>query len=492
MIAGLESLPWLVLSQICEHLDDEISRSCWGRRDIWAFSLTSRKCCAVAADRRFCEVQIEAATPKRTASCIAQWDDILSRDGGRYRHVRRLSIKPPRINEGGQVNSWDEEEHAPASWDMPLFCRPHFHGRQELSDTTLASFKRADTLWLDFARFTEKLPGLRDLIWSFNFMPRPILSAVHDSTRNCRLHMHHFMLESAVVPRSGDPPSIDLDADDYALATSLSLHAVMAPLRCYESDGRLNYNEEALEGMVASAAPNLRHLWTVSTHPEDSLRLRESRALRRPQPCPVGLFAPMSNAGSLQSLHLSGLVSPNIERWTARTDISKLQSVSSWNPGCVRPLADMAARGQLAQLKDIQLQDIDVPDIKQPLCRLLESLNPHSLRSLRLAGHIDNDVFDIIVNHQGNSLRDLSLEADECYSEGHDQGNLEPTPMVLTPPLAARFAGTCQNLESLHVHLDRAFGNADEYALYRALGQLPKLQRLSLRLQFTVQPDEHV
>jgi len=90
-------------------------------------------------------------------------------------------------------------------------------------------------------------------------MPRTVLSAVHNA-RFCRLHMHHFHLRCAVLPRNGPPQTVNIDQDDRALAASPALFSVVAGIRDYELDGQLNYTEEALLAMAAGAAPNLQHL----------------------------------------------------------------------------------------------------------------------------------------------------------------------------------------------------------------------------------------
>ncbi|KAK3896406.1 hypothetical protein C8A05DRAFT_40066, partial [Staphylotrichum tortipilum] len=69
MPAMLDTLPWLVLSRICDYLDDDydddgdehLSRR-QRRSNLHAFSLTSRQCCAAAASRRFCQVRMTVAT----------------------------------------------------------------------------------------------------------------------------------------------------------------------------------------------------------------------------------------------------------------------------------------------------------------------------------------------------------------------------------------------------------------------------------------------
>ncbi len=76
-------------------------------------------------------------------------------------------------------------------------------------------------------------------------MPQPVLAAIH-AAGACRLHIHRFRLDSLVVHRTGHPQVIDIDPDDYALATSPALYSVVVEVRSYETDGQLNYNGEAI------------------------------------------------------------------------------------------------------------------------------------------------------------------------------------------------------------------------------------------------------
>ena len=98
--------------------------------------------------------------------------------------------------------------------------------------------------WLPLARFISQLPALKDVIWAFRNMPRPILMAIH-AVGTCRLHIYRFHLYSLVVHRTGHPQVVDIDPDDYALATLPALYSVTMEVRYYKTDGQLNYHEEA-------------------------------------------------------------------------------------------------------------------------------------------------------------------------------------------------------------------------------------------------------
>jgi hypothetical protein len=101
MLAKLETLPWLVLSRICEYLDDDDTDAANQRRsDLRAFSLTSRHCCAVAASQRFCQVRVIVANPDDLMHVLEGWAEMLDRDGGRYRYVQRLKVIPPYPRQG--------------------------------------------------------------------------------------------------------------------------------------------------------------------------------------------------------------------------------------------------------------------------------------------------------------------------------------------------------------------------------------------------------
>ena len=385
MPAKLETLPWLVLSRICEYLDDDDDdddtyASNQRRSNLRAFSLTSRQCCAATASLRFCQVRAAVTNADDLIRILERWADMLDRDGGRYRYLQKLKVISP--GQDKVDDDWEEHRYAPWLSDVPRFCRPSSssteHSPRKLESTT-------GDPWLALARFIGQLPALKDLVWGFCNMPQPILAVIH-AAGTCRLHMHHFHLGSLVLHRNGYPQVIDIDPDDYALATSPALYSVVAEVCSYETGGELNYNEDAILGMAAGAAPNLQHVWLIGTLPGDSLPLRAAVALGKPPAPSDNLFSLNVQAGSLQSLLFTASSRRYIKAWAARANLSKLCCLASaWDPA----LVDIAARSELPSLRGLFLKDLKI-DNARAAGQLLTALNPNSLRSLYLDGYIDD------------------------------------------------------------------------------------------------------
>ncbi|KAK3897356.1 hypothetical protein C8A05DRAFT_19859 [Staphylotrichum tortipilum] len=505
-MATLETLPQLVLDRICEYLNDDDDddnnnnntytayQSGSGLR---ALSLTSRQCCTATGSQRFCQLRMAVTSVDEMMRVLERWVEMLDRDGGRrYRYVRRLKVVLP-----GQDKVYDEwEEHRFAPWlsDLPRFCSPpprsfkrDRRGPHKLESTT-------GEPWLALARFIGRLPALKDVVWGFCNMPRTVLAAIH-ATGTCRLHMHRFRLDSLVVHRNGPPQVIDIDPDEYALATSPALCSVVAKVRGYETDGDLNYGGEALMGMAAGAAPNLQHLWLLPSHAGNSLDLMQAVRLGKPPAPPDGLFYPKEvQIGGLRSLFCAGAASGReIEAWAARADFSKLCRLACrpWDSTWAGVLVGAAARGELASLKSLYLSEIGSNNTRR-VGQLLTALNQNSLQSLSLDGQIHDALFDTILDRHGKSLRHLSLYPyeHEDYDNDDDEhdGDSRTLLFVLTPDLSARLAEKCPSLEVAELPMNRTLGDAWECAMYRGLGRLPRLKRLSLTLRFVVHPNEDV
>ena len=495
MPAMLDTLPWLVLSRLCDYLDDDYDDDDDDdeeplprrrrRSDLQAFSLTSRQCCAAAASRRFCQVRMTVATADELLRALERCADMLDGGGnnGRYRYVQRLKAVGPGPDEDkDDDDEWQRRDNGLWRLDMPRFCRPP-PGLAHRSPLKLKS--TTDEPWLALARLIGRLPALKDLVWGFRNMPQPVLAAVH-ATGACRLHMHGFWLDSVMVSRSGhDAQVVEVDPHDYAVAISPALSTIVASVRAYEDDGRLNYTPEALMGIAAGAAPNLQHVWLSNSQPSDTLDLRQALRLGRPPAAPNSLFSPLNaQPGSPRSLCFRNVGSGD---WATRVDLSKLVHLKLWWDGA---WADIAAR--LVSLKDLTLS---VEAHAAPALRkLLTALKPNSLQSLSLGGHIDDAVFNTVLDQHGQSLRRLSL-----YQDGPDDGDEydpedgrppPPPPFVLTPGLVARLAEACPKVQILELCMTRTRGDARECAVYRALAAVPRLRRLSLTLRHTIDISE--
>ncbi len=493
MSSQFEQLPWLVLSRICELLDtdadDGTHADNQNRTDLWSFSLTSKQCCAVAAGQRFSQVRVVADNTDELVRGLERCVEMLDRDdGGRFRHVRRLKIIPSdQVEPDDYV--WDKLRHAPSLGDMHRFCCPPTKGFWHGAAPSLGSAAGEDEPWLVLARFIGRFPALRDIAWGFRNMPRPILAAIH-AAGGCRLHMHRFRLDSLVVELGGSLQADKVDPNDYALATSPALCSIVVQVRDFEKTGEINYNEEAVLGMLAGAAPNLQHVCAIGLQFGIRVYVRQAGPLEKP-PAPLDspLFFPSPGrvgSGSLRSLFFIAAAPGSITDWTARTDFSKLRCLSSRSDAAsVNILADMAGRGELASLEGLCLQNTErgwAPDIS----RLIAALRPSSLRSVHLEGEITGGLVDAVLLRQGTSLRQLSWDAH--HNPYHDGDDDTSRPVVLNPALAARLADTCLDLERGRFTMMRTMGDAQECAVYRELGRLPRLKHLALNLHFTTPP----
>lgn len=78
----LENHPLLALESICEYLATSDSR----RRSLFAFSLSSKRCCAVSDRQRFSKIRLLVEGRQSLESSLARCDDIL-RLGEKKRYV---------------------------------------------------------------------------------------------------------------------------------------------------------------------------------------------------------------------------------------------------------------------------------------------------------------------------------------------------------------------------------------------------------------------
>jgi hypothetical protein len=184
---SLESLPLLVLERICQYIDDDSEK----RHSLWAFSLTSRCCCAASAAQRFCQFQLKVSAPDELESGSRRWTEVLNL-GDRQRHVRRLKVlkvmteeerRRTGLQEKGEETGDDEDGEADRDewkvrhyFDMEDFCRPYNVCVDCSRGGSLTDNPRA---WLPLAMFISQLPGLKDLVWACGpHMPGIVLAAV--------------------------------------------------------------------------------------------------------------------------------------------------------------------------------------------------------------------------------------------------------------------------------------------------------------------------
>ncbi|KAL1911789.1 hypothetical protein Sste5344_002366 [Sporothrix stenoceras] len=321
-------------------------------------------------------------------------------------------------------------------------------------------------------------------------MPRVVLDAVHfQRVRRCRLHMSafRFKLHSLIYDRAR-PQSVS--ADDYALMTSPSLCSVSARMDSFASDGSLDYNDYALQLMMAGLAPNLANVWLSYSNMDLTLELHSAYQMGRPEF--PGLFIgddknddakrKDSNKGApLEHVQIDiGMWSFLYQSWNT-TNLRRLHI--QWTSDAGHALAALAFRGELASVETLWLAGIHKSS--DGTCSDIHDIIGHipALHDLRLTGNVTNAIFDTILHHHNATIRSLYLqpyEEDE-FEEGHvddDSGQL----FAWSPTMIQQLTENCLLLEAVFVEVARTRGDRNEVALYRALGTMPHLKHLLLHL----------
>lgn len=292
------------------------------------------------------------------------------------------------------------------------------------------------------ARLVGKLTGLADMFWACPLqIPPCILQALHESLQRCRLH--HYSIRHASNAKKSTAEY------DLAVATSPSLYEI----------GDLNGNDHhcALEVATRLRPPRLRrvHLWSRS----DAIELKQAYQTI-PRPVPLELI--QLDGPTLQRNIPFGVVDT-----LASGDFSALR-VLKLN----RPLAPggLPAPSMLPILTTLSIRYNSKADAsEEQRDEIIDFIL--NLRRLTILRVQDWDRAVSIAPALSPNLRILSLST-----------RTVPGGAALGDDHIQQLAALCPALEDLTLEIKRSRGDAAEVARYRALGRLPRLQRLELTL----------
>jgi hypothetical protein len=446
---------------------------------------------------------------------------VLSPDD-RFRHVRRIVVWGWMLG--------DESEEEVRGHQLRLADRRASNEHRDLrrdvdsdsdggaeSDSEEVSFspdqpyvteerkKIQHTAWLPFARFLDRLPGLTDLVYGCtDQVPASVLVALRNHPR-ARLHVRSFSLRSLYQER--DQPQ-DIDPDELALATSPNLYSIQAACQPHDVTGRLSFSLDAVQSMVLGAAPNLRRVHVSISTP---LLIRpDTQSLR---PAWRGFPDPGSNQANddttrprlarLETLAFSGYCRTDLREdlygFMNSTDfryLVRLRISCGISRHALNTVASMADKGDFSSLQSLALFVVahdyreNKPDtLDKPTSLFLEALPP--LKSLYLTGYVSNLCAHAVLHRHGPTLRKLRflpfMQFLKTTSSATMRNNsTSPWYMTLTQDIALR----CPRVEFLSLRIQRHQGGPEEVALYRALGTLPRLARLTLFLDCSLPEDD--
>lgn len=492
----LEKLPLIALDSICGYLAAFDSR----RSDLFAFSRASKWCCSVATRHRYERIYLRVTGHSKLQSDVRRWIDLLAREG-RVRYVRRVKVvgRIPAIEYTGRHDDGQPEAGETLAEDCSHFAEAdpegqvykdnfldlpkqpvHHDGLTEQPETKQAKDLQ-NQMWEPLAALLCALPALTDLVYAcLDQVPPCLLTALHENHPHCRLHVHTFSLRSLFQSKD---KLRDIDPDEFLLATSPCLYSLaMFTSPGYDTDGRVNYNDEALLSMASGLAPGLRHITLWHSLAGNSMALME--ATRSPRPPWRGFFnnttkaPPGPSKGLIEGLTLGGnriTASSGLMEWINFIKVSKLRELCILNSvslDVLRTLSLMAADGQLKHLRRLSLEinpwgptDDASPD--EIVSHMLDHLAP--LQELSMLDHVGPRTLHSILGHHSTSLRKLELV---------------PT---ANPQMAMTLRGRvedirqqCQGLRELSLMIPRTKGDQDEVDMYCSLGKFKHITDLSL------------
>lgn len=493
---SLDTLPWLVLDNLCKHLsqhdDDKVCRS------LASFALTSRRCAAVSASYRFRRVVLQPEGSEDLVKIINAAQSFLGQDRLRYvreeivdgfvapyKGVRNQSIDDHDAEEGldGEL-TWPVHRGFKQNWIIPPI-------QDELESETL---RVLDQQWVPLIRFIQCLPGLQMLRWANSTdVPPSIVQALERRIPMVKLRVDAFELQGLHSPQgSSEGPGCGMSPEDYALALSQSLYAVNIPYYFnYGWNGGWDYHKEGLVEMVKTGnldGQRVRHVAVTSVMPGATIELSRTFSGSGPTPATrhewAGLRSPSSvssqtpipqQQGHLESLVLFGYGHSlqDLEDWRCCTDFSTLAKLElQWaSLEVLQLLEDMAGNDNFASLDSLHLTVDNLapsPDeLTHTLGRLIRALRP--LQHLKLTDSFEegSHLLDDILERHGPRLRSLYLTPGEGLR----------TQATLGLQQFERLSSTCRRLQRLTLVIPRSQGSPDVRASHICRPRTPTTPR---------------
>lgn len=434
------------------------------------FSLVNHNCRSAARPSLFRVLTIKFSSPETLRASIRRWSSIL-KESGSSRMVQRLRLIPryswPFAPSNGfhfQDTVWYPEE----VWK--------YVSSIDLRRSTLLLQGAAE--WKVLTRLITTLPALREITWACEEqIPPCILGYMHKHLRHCRLHMPNFRLKSLLRPPS-DP--ISVSRHEQEIATSPCLYSLAMKYE-HTSENQVDRNEQAIQDMVAGAAPNLRKISILHHLSRD--RPVQLAAAQMPQTRWDRQFisqAPVS-MGSLDHLDLYELnLGEALRTWNERTAFVTLRSLRLHDSLLLDDLRWLTKHCSFDNLESLAMNPSGSGhDRGIQLANATEAfiLSLPRLKSFKMIGQYTQCTLDLILEHCGDRLQHLCLGLDD-YQTPADPG--PDSPAFANIHTIQKLREKCPLLEELMIGMLRSQGDAHEVAMYKGFGGLQHLRKLHL------------
>ncbi|OTA64683.1 hypothetical protein K449DRAFT_404191 [Hypoxylon sp. EC38] len=368
---------------------------------------------------------------------------------------------------------------------LPPVCDVDFDTRFENlgliqpRDWDMQQIDEVDEDWRPLADLIKQLSYLTDLIYHCpGLVPPCVLQTLHEHQPQCRLHIDDFQLDSL----STESPI--LDSREFMVVTSPCLYSINLQISRYFGDHEQVHIFRAVQRIAARLAPNLKevHLrsdWNGLWGPDeehfsvDPLWGHLDVGLEHPGPSGLlsclQVHGPNNNAITVRAL----------AGWGMHTNFAALQTLEFDSPITKDALESLASAPH------------GFPSLKT-LRFVLEK--PRELGESESASQYYELVTQVISRLQG--LHTLEIK---WWHRDIDFGTVLPSELQIlrlwscrgghpTARDVTQIRERCPFLTDLTLTILRSKGDANETAVYRELGALPRLQRLSLEMDALLPP----
>lgn len=319
----------------------------------------------------------------------------------------------------------------------------------------------------------NQLTGLRRLTWGCLQQVPPCVLQALASKPECQLDVPAFSLRSLFRP-VGEP--LGIDAHELELATSSSLSSLCLRFD-FRDEGSSNYNYYAVMDMARGAAPNLRRVALLYETSGSSPASVRTLGLQ-PQPWRHDLISelPGTSLGKIECLELRVYdTGETLRKWSTVTDFSALRTLKLYSSVDKDTFRWLASDCDLSGLNDlVVMPDEDDDSLLGELYSATQVFlkNVPPLRSLRLSKHFDQATLEVALQTHGQTLQRLLLTGKRKI-------------WLISMDVVEMIQRYCPVLEELYLPVKRSAGNAQEVAIYRALGSMHGIKRLYLTFHQT-------
>ncbi|CRJ82119.1 hypothetical protein BN1708_008999 [Verticillium longisporum] len=388
-------------------------------------------------------------------------------------------------------------ERAPdADTDLDRWLDQQDVDYQQTSNEPMEVVYENDHKWLPLAQLVEQMPALNDILYGCdNQIPPCLLDLIHRKLSGCKLRMSTFRLRSLYAPF--------LDDHEYRLVTSPNLYSIQCVQKVrlgshHGTESQVStdaclHEIEAAVAAVSGLAPGVKQARLLcdgdfrdSQSQPDSFSLPREKIIRRVQESTK--LAPGS-VGSLQYLQLTDLtgdgscLSQLLLGSSRNTDFSVLRALRLEMTIPTRALWDLDLKYSFPALTTFvlsmwpvkgQSHDGEPAVDSSAASPFVQKLVRQGLTVLQLDGWDYRSSSPTAI--LGPSLKVLRLTSQSRRG----------TSGALLQKEVEQLAELCPSIEELALPIWRSQGDANEVAMYTALGRLGRLRRLSLLLMVWV------